>query len=138
MKLIESIPEDIDLLAQLHAKSFKKPWDRATFYSMVNSKNYIGLIEKNGFILGRELDGESEIFTFCVNPAYRKQGLGNNLLSQFIELEKQRSVCKIFLEVAMDNAPAIHLYTKYNFVPIRIRKGYYGVADAIEMTLSLI
>ena len=50
---------------------------------------------------------------------------------------KNNNVKEITLEVKMTNIKAIHLYKKYNFKEIGIRKGYYQGIDGILMKKEL-
>ena len=68
-----------------------------------------------------------------VKKSARNLGIGSLLLKHlFSELEKQK-ITTIHLEVASNNSTAIHLYQKFGFAQVGIRKGYYKQADAILM-----
>ena len=50
---------------------------------------------------------------------------------------KIKDVKSITLEVKQTNENAIHLYKKYGFIEIGIRKGYYQGIDGILMEKEL-
>ena len=57
-----------------------------------------------------------------------------NLINKSIEL----GASTITLEVDENNSPALHLYEKYNFKKVGLRKKYYnGINNAVIMTKDL-
>lgn len=92
--------------------------------------------------MGQAIAGEAELLTIAVDPAARRQGQGGYLLQAFIERARLLGSERAFLEVAADNAPAIHLYTRAGFDQTGRRKGYYHRPDgtredALVMALML-
>ncbi|MGE4586994.1 MAG: GNAT family N-acetyltransferase [Mangrovibacterium sp.] len=55
------------------------------------------------------------IHDFIVSPKYRKQGVGQFLLSEIERYAQQNGYCKINLEVRNDNYKAQNLYKKAGF-----------------------
>jgi len=96
----------------------------------------------NGQVVGYAglwFDGEvTQIMTIGVAPHYQHQGIGRMLLQQLIDQSIQLEAVEMFLEVAVDNEPAISLYREFGFIPLGIRKRYYpGNRDAYTMRLTL-
>ena len=86
---------------------------------------------RGGFVLARLAGGEAEILTLAVVPGLRRQGLGRALLDQILAGMPETPV---FLEVAVDNVPAIALYGAAGFVQCGRRAAYYGAGrDAIVL-----
>lgn len=52
-------------------------------------------------------------------PDYRRKGLGGRLLSELLPYLKERDVARFVLEVMTDNTPAVDLYQKHGFKPLR-------------------
>jgi ribosomal-protein-alanine N-acetyltransferase len=71
-----------------------------------------------GFLVWRDIAGESEILNLAVDPAFRRRGIAAALLAS---LPPQR----VFLEVRASNLPARQLYEKAGFRAIAIRRSYY-------------
>ena len=98
-----------------------------------NPMAYYFVYEENDNIVGYIncwVSDNTEILNFCVEPEYRKQGIGSKL---FQEVEKVTSG-DISLEVRVSNTNAINFYTKRGFKKVAIRKGYYSNGeDAILM-----
>ena len=59
------------------------------------------------------------------------------LLENIIDLAKKNNLLTISLEVAECNFSAIHLYQKFGFERIGIRKNYYKNQDGIIMKKKL-
>jgi len=58
--------------------------------------------------------GDLKIDRLFVDASHRRNGIGESLILQFIELQNN-SVKTAFLRVGKDNAPAINLYRKMGF-----------------------
>jgi [ribosomal protein S18]-alanine N-acetyltransferase len=85
-------------------------------------------------------DGDvAQVMTLGVAPQYHRQGIGRALLEALIDESIKRDLAEMFLEVAVDNEPALTLYRSYGFAPLAIRKRYYqpGNKDAYTMRLQL-
>lgn len=79
-----------------------------------------------------------EITNIVVKKDYRKNGIGNELLTKLITLAKENGKDKITLEVNNTNLAAIKLYEKNGFKNVGFRKKYYNnTYDANIMTLKL-
>ncbi len=91
--------------------------------------------EVAGFLMGREVADEAEIFTLAVTPRYRRQGHGSVLISAAMRGLRSRGVRSVFLEVRESNAPAIAFYEKHGFAKMGVRKGYYRDPDEAAVTM---
>jgi ribosomal-protein-alanine N-acetyltransferase len=81
--------------------------------------------EVTGFLLGREVADEAEVFTFAVMPKCRRQGHGGALLTAAINGMRSRGVKNLFLEVRESNLGARQFYEAFGFSRIGYRKLYY-------------
>ena len=82
-----------------------------------------------GYIYYSDIYERVEINQIEINFIHRNCGKGDFLLKRLIE-----SVDKnIYLEVNVNNIPAIKLYKKNGFIEKAIRKGYYQGIDGILM-----
>jgi ribosomal-protein-alanine N-acetyltransferase len=52
-----------------------------------------------------------------VEPSYRRQGIGRNLLLKYLETLKQQGIHKVSLNTTSILLPAIRLYIGQGFVP---------------------
>ena len=74
-----------------------------------------------------------EIDSIEVKPEYRSKGIGTKLMSYLVSLAIENRVVNITLEVRISNEVAIHLYKKFGFREVALRKFYYGDEDGILM-----
>lgn len=79
----------------------------------------------------------SELIDINVLDNYQNQGIASKLLEFMFDDLKNNKVENITLEVRKNNLNAIHLYKKYGFQEIGIRKGYYQGIDGILMKKEL-
>lgn len=85
-----------------------------------------------GFVLGWVAADELEIIDLAVEPALRRRGIGERLLSFLIEETAAGGVATVFLEVRRSNGVAQALYKKLGFSEVGLRPRYYrGGEDAL-------
>ncbi len=81
---------------------------------------------------------EADIMNIVVKKSFRHNGIGSTLLENLISYAKSKNLKTITLEVNEHNLSAIHLYDKFSFDHIGIRKNYYnGESDAIIMSKKI-
>jgi ribosomal protein S18 acetylase RimI-like enzyme len=82
------------------------------FYFFKSNKNIIGLT------LGVFEKGTLGIYSFVVDPMFRRNGIGTALISYIISWCQEREINTIYLQVEKDNYPALKLYEKIGFQSI--------------------
>ena len=81
-----------------------------------------------GFISATDLKKTCDILSLVVDPEFRNQLVASSLIDYLIsELDENLKI--ITLEVASKNIPAIHLYEKFGFEIVNVRKKYYADGD---------
>jgi len=129
MSLFQLNEAYVDVAAALHATSFEHPWDKKEFLSLLSLPTTKGWIDGSSLLLVSHVLDEIEILTILVHPNFRGQGKAFSLLTHLIQYAKQNNVRQIFLEVNIQNTPAISLYEKIGFQKTGIRKNYYKMKD---------
>lgn len=83
---------------------------------------------------------EAHITNIAVREIHRRQGIGERLLIAIIDLATELNARILTLEVRTSNAAAQHLYSKYGFARVGLRRGYYtdNKEDALLMTTEAI
>lgn len=118
----------------LHAASFARGWTEVEISRLITDPN----VEANalvshhrlaGFILSRIAADEAEVLTIAVDPAWRKQGLGRQLLRNHLARLAGRRVTALFLEVEDENKAARALYARSGFEQVGERQAYYARPD---------
>lgn len=106
------------------------------FNFSVNKTPFVNILiyEKNsimGVLIYSLIYNRIEIDYIATKLEYQNKKIASELLEFLIENEK--NIENITLEVRVSNQIAIHLYKKYNFKIITLRKNYYGSEDAYLM-----
>lgn len=119
-------------LAATHAAAFQnaRGWSAAELTQLLAQDTTLLIGNAASFIIASIVLDEAEILTVATHPENQRQG---RTQANFAELERQlteRSVTRIFLEVAADNQPAVTLYTQLGFAKIATRSGYYHRSDS--------
>ena len=122
--------ENSAAVAEIEKLCFSKPWSEGTVSSEIKSgfSDFFGAFSEGelaGYIGGRTICGETEIFNVAVAPEFRRKGMADALIKKFIEAVREKETQVIFLEVRTSNLGAISLYEKNGFVFCGIRKDYY-------------
>lgn len=104
-----------------------------------NSKYIIAKIDNEivGFAGIKIIIDEADIMNIVTKKSHRNQGIGALLLENLISIASELQLSSISLEVNEENPPAIHLYEKFGFENLGIRKNYYQDKNAIMMTKKL-
>lgn len=151
MKLENGTIRDIDVsflpsILEIERNSYSCPWPAEVFVEELSLKwskmwGYFPPDSDNpvGFIFYWKIYDELHILNLAVHPAYRRKGIGKELLGALITHGLKDGFKIITLEVRQSNAAAINLYKSFNFRIIGIRKGYYcdNNEDAYIMALNL-
>ncbi|HUF54076.1 MAG TPA: ribosomal protein S18-alanine N-acetyltransferase [Dehalococcoidia bacterium] len=69
---------------------------------------------------------EAHIVTIATRESHRRQGVGEMLLQEAIELAREKAQSLVTLEVRVSNEAAIALYRKYGFEEVGLRPRYYS------------
>jgi len=79
---------------------------------------------------------QAHVVAIAVREEYRRQGLGELLLSESIDLALANGQESVTLEVRRSNESAQALYEKYRFLKVGLRRRYYSDnhEDALIMT----
>ena len=132
--------EDLEQMKDTLYSDFDNFWSYNVLKQELENKNTTYIVAKeNDEIIGFAglstcLD-EATLNNIVVKKSHRNRGIGGELLEALIELCSELRMRIFTLEVATTNEPAIHLYEKFGFKNLGIRKKYYNNShDAFIMT----
>src|SRR5689334_660021 len=114
-------------------------WSAAMFWNELAQRNFYRVVVDGADLLGyaglAATEGEAWVQNIAVRRDAQRRGVGRLLLETLLAEAGRRGVKQTLLEVAVDNAPAQHLYARYDFEPVGIRRGYYQPSntDALVM-----
>lgn len=103
----------------------------------LKSGTHTHLEHKRAYLTAQMVLDEVELHHIEVITSYRRQGLGQQLLNHLIEDVREKGAKRIFLEVSIENSPALKLYEKFGFNRIGTRKGYYTLTDGTQVDAYL-
>jgi [ribosomal protein S18]-alanine N-acetyltransferase len=119
--------------ARIHAQGFAFSWAQSELESLISSPNVAGTAALDpanarlrGFALSRLAADEAEILTVAIDANLRRGGVGRDLLHSHLNQVAAAGAKEIFLEVDADNAAALALYKRFQFVRVGERRGYYA------------
>jgi len=112
-------------------------WSAGMFWNeLANGHFYLVATEGEDVLgyagLARTEPGEAWVQNIAVRRDAQRRGLGRTLLEALLAEAGDDTV---LLEVAVDNAAAQHLYARYDFEAVGVRRGYYQPSntDALVM-----
>lgn len=134
--------DDLPEVHRIERASFSVPWPDDAYRSELTGNRLASYLAAR---IGEQLVAyggiwmmvdEAHITTFAVDPAWRRQRIGEALLSALIDLAVARQAREATLEVRLSNVAARRLYEKYGFRPVGVRPRYYSDngEDALIMT----
>jgi ribosomal-protein-alanine N-acetyltransferase len=142
------VRDNLEEVLEIERLSFPTPWSKDLFLRELHfecSRVFLAEADQSeakrilGYICIWLVSKEVHILNLACHPQFRNQGVATSLLKYSLLFSFRRGMRKAFLEVRKSNISALHLYTKYGFVPLELRKGYYDDTkeDAIVMTLEM-
>ena len=144
VQILDVQPHHLPQIEKLEQQCFSLPWTWDQLMSQLPDDCHEFLAaEQEGKVLGyvgmmTVLD-EGYISNVAVDPAFRRQGIADLLITELLERSLIRELSFVTLEVREHNEPAIALYRKHGFAPVGLRKNYYElpVENALLMTKYL-
>ncbi len=146
IRIREMTEKDLGGVMQIEKVSFSTPWSRGLFERellMPYAKAFVAIEFPSNYILGYlclwMVIQETHILNLAVHPAWRRQGIGSDLLHYGVSYSRTNGAREITLEVRRSNYKAIFLYRNFHFQPQGIRPRYYTDSgeDAVIMSLFL-
>ncbi|MGH2356523.1 MAG: ribosomal protein S18-alanine N-acetyltransferase [Candidatus Limnocylindria bacterium] len=136
--------EDIPAVHAIERLSFRSPWPAYAFEQELRGNRMARYLvarvgdEVTAFAGLWLMVDEAHITTFSVHPAWRRQGIGRQLLLSMLELGRALGAARMTLEVRLSNLAAQALYHGMGFTVAGQRTRYYtdDGEDALVMTTS--
>ena len=149
VRIFSSVADDAKDMQAVEIACGLSPWTLDGYESELGREDCAAFIDRtNGreavcFMIGRVplISGAvAEIFNIGILPDFRRHGVGNALLSEFLNVCRNLSVSEVWLEARSSNQEAIVFYKANGFEPKGIRPNFYQnpAGDAQLMTLRLI
>lgn len=143
IEILKMTLSDLDNIKDILETQFDNFWNKKILEEELSnsSSKYIVAKAKDeivGFAGLKIIFDEADIMNIVTKKSYRNQGIGSLLLENLITISHKLNLNSINLEVNEENNEAIHLYKKFGFQELGIRKNYYKNKNAIIMKKELI
>lgn len=144
LKIEQMTLNDFNSIKDILQTEFDNFWTSNVLKDELNAENSYVVVAKDensdivGFADLKIIIDEADIMNIVVRKPYRHNGIGSILLEHLINYAKSKNLKSVTLEVNEHNLSAVHLYDKFAFDKIGIRKKYYnGESDAIIMSKNI-
>ena len=137
--------KDLNVIMYLENTCFVSPWALKDLKYELNDNpvSNLWVIESEttgivGFVDYWITFDSATICQICVNPLFRRKGLGSMMIDELVSDCKANRVRNITLEVRENNDAAIKLYEKNGFKKSLVKEAYYTNGDnAVYMIREL-
>jgi ribosomal-protein-alanine N-acetyltransferase len=138
---------DVRSVLRIEQQVYPRPWSHSLFLSELALRT-----TRSYFVarIGRDVVGyaglmmsleDGHITTIAVDPTWHRHKLGTRLMVALAREALAREALNLTLEVRLGNLAAQHLYRRFGFAPVGVRKNYYqepGIpADKAEDALIM-
>ena len=127
------LPAEVDQIVIIQTECGLSAWTRTAYLDELKRPGSLVLAahsgrEVTGFIVGRIIASdppEAEIYNIGTLPAFRRLGIGSELLKSFIKACEGAGVVAIWLDVRSSNEAAIDFYKQFGFLKSGTRRDFY-------------
>jgi ribosomal-protein-alanine N-acetyltransferase len=119
-------------------------WSRAVLAEELEGPGrwYVGVQDPaTGALVGYAglwFDGvDAQVMTIGTTTVRQRRGVGAVLLAALLARAREVGAAHVYLEVRVDNDPALRLYERAGFVRMGRRRGYYEPENIDAWTMSL-
>ena len=131
------IRRDMPEVLDIEEGSFENAWDEEDFLSCLRQRNCIGMVaECNKRIVGFMIyeiyelhKAKLHVLNFAVDPEFRRNGIGNQMVEKLIDKLSQQRRQEIVLEVRESNLRAQLFFKKMGFKAVCVIRNHYDDTD---------
>lgn len=127
----EMTHDDIDSILQIEEMCYgAHHWSKESFLTELSNKisTYNCILNNNkciGYIGYWKIMDEAHVTNISIHPDFQNKKLAHRLILSMIDECYREKIKYITLEVRVSNEKAIHLYEKFGFKSLGVRKKYY-------------
>ena len=124
------IRRDMPEVLQTEQQSFEYAWTEEDFLRCLRQRNCIGMVAEQGekvvgFMVYELHKAKLHILNFAVNPAWRRSGVGSQMVAKLISKLSSHRRTRITLEVRETNLAAQLFFRAQGFKAVRVLRGFY-------------
>ena len=129
---------DVPVVSAMEQEVFTDPWSENAFHEELSAAGRRYLVAEEGgapvgygglLVVGED----AHVVTLAVDPAAQRRGLGTRLMVALVEEALAAGASHLTLEVRVSNEAAQHLYRRFGFETVGVRRHYYRDEDALIM-----
>ena len=126
-----AVHADAAAIALLEELSLADPWSERMVAGSLDDPTAFGFLaehqsESVGYSIFQAAGDEIQLLRLGVDPAWRRAGIGGELVARGLAEGLDRGLAACFLEVRSENAPARRLYERLGFALAGGRRRYYS------------
>ena len=123
-------PEHVGQIAEIEALCFSAPWSEKSIASELTNPLSLWVVATDagrvvGYVGSQSVLDEADMMNLAVLPAYRRRGIGKELVCRLTDELRNKKIHSLMLEVRASNDSAIALYCNLGFCQVGCRPGYY-------------
>ena len=124
------IRRDMPEVLQTEQESFDYSWTEEDFLRCLRQRNCIGMVAEHGekvvgFMIYELHKSKLHILNFAVHAAWRRLGIGSQMVQKLISKLSSHRRTRITLEVRETNLPAQLFFSRQEFRAIRVLRSFY-------------
>jgi ribosomal-protein-alanine N-acetyltransferase len=145
VEIVAALPQDSASIAAMHARLFDEPWHAQSVTRLIDRPTALAMLARTtetgaaaGFIIAHVAADEAEVLTIGVAPEWQRRGIARLLLHELAIQAAARGAKHLYVDVSVDNEPAIALYAGLGFEQRGRRKAYYARRTAARSDAVLL
>ncbi len=124
------IRRDMPEVLQAEQLSFEYSWNEEDFLRCLRQRNCIGMVAEHGekvvgFMIYELHKNKLHILNFAVHPAWRRMGVGAQMVAKLISKLSSHRRTRITLEIRESNLAAQLFFRKQEFRAVRVLRAFY-------------
>lgn len=123
--------KDLPEVLEIERLCFRQPFSQEIFEQELQiSAAHLWVVAKKGKVIAYldfwTVADEMELVSIAVHPDCQGLGVAAHLLESMVQYARQQEKRFIVLDVRVSNQAALHLYQKFSFRQVGLRKRYYS------------
>jgi ribosomal-protein-alanine N-acetyltransferase len=124
------IRRDMPEVLHTEQESFEHPWTEDNFLQCLRQRNCIGMVAEHGekivgYMIYELHKSKLHIVNLAVQSAYRRRGIGAQMVAKLVSKLSSHRRTKITLEVRETNLPGQLFFRSQGFMAQRVLRSYY-------------
>ena len=124
------IRRDMPEVLAIEKAGFEFPWSEDEFVRCLRQRNCIGMVAETddqivGFMIYELHKNRLHVLNFAVHPAFRRRGIGRQMIEKLISKLSSQRRNRIMLEVRETNLPAQLFFRELGLRAVAVLREFY-------------